>query len=109
MKLNIKATGIDLTPALRAYIEEKIGSVAKFIKRWDDTGAVEARVEVARTTKHHHKGDVFYAEVNVHLPGKVVRAEGTDADMRAAIDRVRDTLRREVEKYKELMEQKREP
>ncbi len=109
MKLNIKATGIDLTPALRAYIEEKIGAIEKFIKRFDADDVAEAHIEVARTTRHHHKGDVFYAEVNLRLPRQVLRATDEDFDIRVAIDKVKDRLRREVEKYKGLMEKKREP
>lgn len=101
MKINLKATGLDLTPALREYAEQKIGSLEKFVKRWDAEGVVEVWVEVGRITKHHHKGDVFRAEADLRLPGKVLRAEDEDWDIRAALDRLKDKLKREVEKYKE--------
>ncbi len=104
MKITIKATGIDLTPPLKEFIEEKIGSLAKFIKRWDAEGLCEVWVEVGRTTKHHHKGDVFRAEATVRVPGKGLRAEDEDFDMRVAIDRVRDKLKREIEKHKDASE-----
>ena len=104
MKIDIKATNLDLTPALREYIEEKIGALTKFLKRWDPEGIVEAWVEVGRTTKHHYKGNVFRAEVDLRLPGKILRAEDENFDIRVAIDRVRDKLRREIEKYKESKE-----
>ena len=100
MKINIKATGIELTPALKEYVEEKIGLIAKFVKRWDLEGGVEVWVEVGRTTQHHHKGDVFRAEADLRLPGKVLRAEDADSDVRVAVDRVRNKLEREIEKYK---------
>lgn len=102
MKINLKATGLDLTPALREYAEQKIGSLEKFVKRWDAEGVVEVWVEVGRITKHHHKGDVFRAEADLRLPGKVLRAEDEDWDIRAALDRLKDKLKREIEKYKEL-------
>ena len=102
MKIIIKFTGVDSTSAITEFIEEKIGGIAKFIKRWDTDSAIEAQVEIARTTAHHHKGDVFRAEVNLHLPGKSLRAEHTDWDMRVAIDKARDRLQAEVKKYKEL-------
>jgi len=35
MKLNIKATNLDLTPAIREYIEIKIGSLSHFLKRFE--------------------------------------------------------------------------
>jgi len=104
MKINIKSTNLDLTPALKEYIEDKIGSVKKFLERWDPEGVVEAWVEVGRTTKHHHKGNVFRAEADLRVPGKVLRAEDEDFDIRVAIDRVRDKLKREIEKYKETKE-----
>jgi ribosomal subunit interface protein len=102
MKIDIKATNLDLTPALRVYIDEKIGVLAKFLKRWDMEGGVEVWVEVARTTRHHQKGPVFRAEADIRLPGKILRAEDAALDIRVAIDRVRDKLKREIEKYKEL-------
>lgn len=100
MKINIKATNLDLTSALKEYIEEKIGALAKFVKRWDLEGVVEIWLEVGRTTKHHNKGDVFRAEADVRLPGKILRAEEADSDVRVAVDRVRDKLKKEIEKYK---------
>lgn len=104
MKISIKATNLDLTPSFREYIEEKIGSLTRFVRRWDLEGAVEVWVEVGRTTRHHHKGDVFRAEADLRLPHKVLRAEDEDFDVRVAVDRVRDKLKREVEKYKKTSE-----
>lgn len=101
MKINIKATKLDLTPAIKEYIEIKIGSVSHFIKRFESGGEAEISVEIARTTKHHHKGDVFYAEANLKLPKKTIRAEHSDFDIRVAIDNVKKILKEEVSKYKE--------
>ena len=101
MKINLKATGVALTAPLKEYVEEKIGSLKKFLSRWDTEGAAEAWVEVGRTTSHHHKGNVFRAEVDIRVPGKVLRGEDVDFDVRVAIDRVRDKLKRELERYKE--------
>ena len=100
MKINVKATGLDLTPSLKVYIESKIGSLAKFVKRFDMTGEAEVWLEVARTTRHHHKGDVFEAEADIRLPKKILRAVHDDVDIRIAIDKLRSKLRLEIEKYK---------
>lgn len=102
MNIDIKATGIELTPAIREYAEEKIGSLQKFLKRWELEGEVKTWVELDRTTHHHHKGMVFRAVADLRLPGKILRAEEYNADLRAAIDRVKDTLKREIAKYKDL-------
>ncbi|MEK7554622.1 MAG: ribosome-associated translation inhibitor RaiA [Patescibacteria group bacterium] len=107
MKLHLKATSIDLTEPLKIYIDEKLGGIEKFVERWDMEGAVEIWIEVGRTTRHHKKGDVFRAEADLRLPGKVLRAEEEDFDLRVAIDRVRDKLKREIERYKEVQDEHR--
>ena len=100
MKINIKA-GIDLTPSLKTYIEEKLGPLTKFIKKFDETGEAEIWLEVSRTSKHHRKGsEVFVAAADLRLPKNILRAEEYAEDLRTAIDQARDTLRLEIEKYK---------
>ena len=102
MEINVKATNLELTAPLQEYIEEKIGSLEKFLVK--PGGAKEAHftawVEVARTTRHHHKGDVYYAECDIKLKGKMLRATDENFDIRVAIDAVRDKLQREIKKYK---------
>lgn len=104
MKINIKASQLDLTPALREYVVMKIGSLGKFVKRWEKEGEVETWVEVDRTTHHHHKGKVFRAVVDIPLPKRVIRAEEYHVDLRAAIDGVKDKLKIELTKFKEKTE-----
>ena len=101
MKIIIKATNLELTPAINEYIEEKIGSLDKFLsKKFEKNSEIKIEVEIARTTKHHKSGAVYYAEANIHLPGKILRAEHFDWDIRVAIDRIRDILQQEIKKYK---------
>jgi|SRR3989344_167472 len=104
MKIHLKATNVDLTESLKAYVDEKLGGIEKFAGRWDAEGLVEVWVEVGRTTRHHQKGNVFRAEADLRLPKKILRAEDEDFDIRVAVDRVRDKLEREIEKYKEMSE-----
>ena len=114
MKIDIKSTHLDLTGAIREYIEEKIGSLDKFthvFARNDTVGgfgheAVEAFVEIARTTKHHKQGPVFRAEVNLKIGGKVLGAAKEDWDVRIAIDAVREELKMELQKAKGIHESK---
>ena len=101
MNITIKAKELELTPALKEWIEEKIGGLNKFIVKHEHEGKLLCEVEVARTSKHHNKGDVYYAEVNLHVPGRNLRAEATDSDVRVAIDRVRDTIQHDLIKYKD--------
>jgi putative sigma-54 modulation protein len=96
MNIDIIATDLDLTPSLKIYVEDKLGSIDKFIKKYDEKGSVHMRVEVGRTTRHHNKGDVFRAEANLEVAGKLLRAEDENSDIHIAIDRVEDKLRREL-------------
>ena len=100
MNIHIKKTTRLITPALEIYIQEKLGPIAKYVKKFDDTGEAAIWLEVSRTTKHHRKGEVFMAAADLRLPRKILRAEEYAEDIRVAIDRVRDTLRMEIEKYK---------
>lgn len=101
MKITIKATGLELTPPIKEFIEEKVGSVQKFLQRYDENDAVLANVEIARSTKHHNKGDVYEAEINVNLPGQIVRAQTKSEDIRVAINEAKEILKREIDKYKD--------
>ena len=100
MQVTIKGTQIGLTPSIKAYIDEKVGSLGKLLTSFEKDAVVEVSVEIARTTRHHHKGDVFRAEANLSLPGKMLRAEKIATDMHTAIDRMQGTLRLEITKYK---------
>lgn len=100
MEIKVKSTNLDLTPPLNEYIEDKFGSLERFVEKFDKEGTAEARVEVARTTRHHHKGNVFRAEVNLRLAGGILRAEATAQDIRTAIGKVKDKLQRQIKDYK---------
>ena len=99
--IHIKSTNLDLTPSIKAFVDEKLGALGKYVKKFETEGEVEMNLELARTTKHHHKGPVFKAEANLLLPGNMLRAEHIDTDIRVAIDRLKVTLRNDIEKYKE--------
>ena len=113
MKIDIKATNLEITPALAEFINEKIGSLDKFVRGGVKGGdgergtyLVEAYVEVARDTKHHKHGEVFKAEVNLKIGGRVLRAERSEWDARAAIDGVREELKMILEKEQGKLESK---
>lgn len=94
MHIDINATNMDLTDAIRDYVETKIGSLDKFIDS-DDTSA-RAAVDVGLTTKAHQHGEVFYAEVNLHTALTNFYATEEAEDLYAAIDLVQDVVAREL-------------
>lgn len=102
MQIDIKSTNLDLTPSIREYIETKIGSLDHFLERFQLQSEITVFVEIARTTKHHNKGDdIFYAEANFSIGKKAFRASQDDEDIRIAIDKVKDKLQQEIKKYKD--------
>ncbi len=101
MKINrIKGTNLDLTDAIKDAVANELSALDPMVERWGD--AASADVEVGRTTNHHHKGEVFRAEVNLQIPGKLLRAEDENEDLYIAIKNVAGTLGRELNKEKEL-------
>ncbi len=100
MNINLKATGFEWTPALKEFVEKKFGTLERFVRRFDAEGDVELRVEVAKTTEHHKKGEIFRAEANLHLPKELLRAEECAEDVRVAVDRLHHILELEIAKYK---------
>ena len=99
MQIKIKTTNIELTYALETYVEEKIKSVEKFVIPHEEEAPL-VEVEVGKTTKHHNSGEVFRAEVNLHVRGKYFRAVSEKDDLYVAIDDMKDELVRELNSYK---------
>ncbi len=100
MKISIKALQLKLTPSITTFIEDKLGTLAKYLKKFEPTGQPAIWLEIMRTTRHHKRGFVYAAEADLRLPGKILRAEHEDVDIRVAIQRLRDKLKLEIEKYK---------
>jgi len=109
MKITIKATGLNLTPSIETYIETKLGVLARLVRKFDAEGQPELHVEIARTSRHHRHGDVYRAEGNLRIPKKLLRGSEESDDVRRAIVLLKNTLRLELEKYKEKISPKRTP
>ncbi|MDD3190538.1 MAG: ribosome-associated translation inhibitor RaiA [Candidatus Pacebacteria bacterium] len=102
MNIMIKGTNLELHNDLKAYAEEKIGGLKKFMEGIDLGGnRVIARVELAKTTQHHQQGDIYKAEVNLQFPKKMFRSVVESDDIYKAIDEVKDELRIMINSYKE--------
>ena len=101
MTINIRGTGIELTEAIKSYAEEKMGHLTKF---FDNIQHIA--IDVGLRSNHHNKGDVYYAEVNMSIPGHLVRVVKEEQNLYKAIDKVKDHLKVELEKVKEKMRRK---
>ena len=90
MKINIKATGIELTPAISNYVHKKLAMIEKHIEGKNKD--VVAQVKVAKVTEHHKLGDIFRAEVHIVGGGLDIYTEEETEDIFSSIDKVKDEI-----------------
>lgn len=98
MKINIKATGIQLTPAISSYVQKKISAIDKYLDK--NNKDIVALIEVGRSTRHHKTGNIFRAEVHIAGGGLDLYAVSDKEDLYAAVDVVKDDIVRELNKTK---------
>jgi putative sigma-54 modulation protein len=94
--MNITITGhhVEVTPALRDYVNEKLEKVHK---RFANITSAHVTLTVAK--KFQQK-----AEATLHLAKSEIYANCEAEDMYAAIDLLTDKLERQVVKHKEKMQ-----
>lgn len=101
MNIQITSKNIEMTEAIRSYIEKRIGSLEKFLNTIQ-----EAHVEIERN-QHHKKGYVFQIAVNMPLAHGFVRATDVQEDMYVAIDVVKEELERQLREQKGKFEDRK--
>jgi len=107
MKISIKQTNLESTPALIDYINKKFNYLSKFFKKIEGKTEPLLYLEIARSTKHHYSGNVFTAEAKLILPRQTIYVKHSDIDIRTAIDILKDKLSQKIKKYKERFLTKR--
>jgi len=90
MNLTITGHHLDVTPAIRGYVEEKMGRVTRHFDQVIDVAVILS------VDKLQQK-----AEANVHVPGKDIYVESIDTDLYSALDALADKLDRQILKHKE--------
>jgi ribosomal subunit interface protein len=96
MKLSIKAANTTLTPAITDYVTKRVQGLDKFIQQAVADGSAFATVEVGKTSHHHNSGDIFRAEINLSVGGKMLRATADDSDLYVAVDKAKKDLAEEL-------------
>lgn len=90
MQLSVTGHHIDVTPALRNYVDTKLRKLERHFDQMTDIHCI------LTVEKLIHK-----AEATVHVNGGTIHADSTEADMYAAIDALVDKLDRQVKRHKE--------
>lgn len=97
MRYTITGRNIDVTPGLKAAIEEKIGKLDRYFN--PDT-------EVAVTLSVQK--DKQKIEVTIPVKGNIIRAEESSNDMYVSIDLVEEVIERQMKKYKNKLIDKKQ-
>jgi len=113
MRIEIKATNIEVNDALKQWIEDKFSPLAKWLgelakKEEEQEGSKIIFIKLQKTTRHHLKGDIFRVETQVYFLGRNIRAEAISSDIRSAVDLARDKLQISVDKQKKKLLAKKE-
>ena len=90
MNLNLTGHHLEITPAIREYVDAKM---SKIKRHFDHVIDVSIILSVEKLKQK--------AEVNVHMRGKDIFVETDSEDMYASIDSLVDKLDRQILKHKE--------
>lgn len=94
MNLIISGHHLDLTPAIREYVETKLDRIIRHFDHVIDIAVILGVEKPSEKDKRQR------AEVNLRLRGNVIHVESFAQDVYAAIDTLMDKLDRQVLKYK---------
>ena len=96
MKTTVTGRHLDVTPALKAYAEERVNHLSRY-----SSLATEASV-ILRVEKHRHQ-----AEVAVNMNGIVIQAKEETPEMYASIDQAVGKIERQLKKHKDRLQNHR--
>lgn len=92
MQIQVSGHQIEITPALRDYVDARRERLAR---RFDHLTSLNVVLEVEKNRLAHR------AEATLTAAGKVLHADAVDNDMYAAIDALFDKLDAQARKHKD--------
>ncbi|MBL8264606.1 MAG: ribosome-associated translation inhibitor RaiA [Xanthomonadaceae bacterium] len=93
MRIETHGHQLEVTPALRDYVETKLARLGRHFEHPMDT----VRTQLSINKPQH------CAEATIHISGRTLHADANGQDMYAAIDLLADKLDRLLLKHKEKM------
>lgn len=97
MNFTIRGQHIEVTDALKEYIDKKLGR----LDRYFDTPPTSEGLVTLNVLRPAQKGNTHKVEVTIPLTGNVIlRAEDRSDDMYTSIDSVLSKLERQIRKHK---------
>jgi putative sigma-54 modulation protein len=98
MNLTISGHHLEVTPALRMYVTNKLDRI---VRHFDQLVDVKVLLTVE---KQKAKDGRQKAECNIHVKGSDMFAESSHADLYAAVDELVDKLDRQVVRHKDRVQ-----
>lgn len=95
MNLTISGHHLEVTPALRSYVEGKLDRITRHFDQ-----VVDVRVLLSIGNQKEKEGRQK-AECNIHVKGDDLFAESVHEDLYAAVDDLVDKLDRQVVRFKD--------
>lgn len=92
MNIIVNGRHLEVTPALRSYVEKKISRFDRYLSN------ISEAIVTLQVEKYRHK-----AEVLLKVNGILIQAEGITGDVYSSIDEVAEKLDRQIKKYKEKL------
>ncbi|VWX32836.1 ribosome-associated translation inhibitor RaiA [Limnobacter sp. 130] len=92
MNLNINGHHLEVTPAIRNYVIEKLDRVKRHFDHVIDASVTISVVKLVQR-----------ADVTLHVRGKDIHAESSHENLYAAIDALADKLDRQVLRHKDKL------
>lgn len=89
MKVQVRGRNMEVTGALKDYVEKRLGKLDRYI---DNLGDAQVTLTVEK--------DSHRIEVTIPINGMILRGEEATADMYASTDMVVEKLEKQIEKHK---------
>lgn len=93
--VKIFSKNLELTEAIKGYINKKVSKLERFMKEGSETRFDITYSKTARNVNERHS-----AQITLRGPGFILRAEERSEDLYAAIDLVMDKIMRQIERFK---------
>lgn len=98
MNLTISGNHLELTPAIREYVQNKLERIKRHFDHVIDVTVILGVEQLGDKTRRQR------AEINLHLKGKVLHIESFAQDLYAAIDTLIDKVDRQVLRHKDRVQ-----
>ncbi len=95
IKAEIFTKELELTETIENYINKKTQKIERFLDEIEDI-----RVDISYSKTARDISDRYIAQITLHGPGFVLRAEERSNELYSAFDLVMEKIQRQIERYK---------